>query len=141
MKSYNILILLILFISISTADKGLSIAQCAMKQLGKPFKTGGLGPFQFDDFGLVYYCMKQVGLSCFVDRQTQANQGIKIKYSELSPGDVLYAYDRHYNLVGAIIYIGTSQVIYTTNYLNKGVIQSTLSNLNMELHYDYRRNW
>ena len=44
-------------------------------------------------------------------------------------------------MIGAIIYVGNSKVVYTTNYLNKGVIMSSLENLNTELRYDYRRNW
>ena len=70
---------------------------------------------------------------------SQANQGKKI--TQLQPGDVLYEYDKWRNLVGAIIYIGNSEVIYITGYRNQGVIKSTLRNLNTELRYDYRRNW
>ena len=54
---------------------------------------------------------------------------------------MLYSYDKHYNLLGAIIYVGNSQVVYTTSYLNKGVIMSTLNSLSYELRYDYRRLW
>ena len=137
------LISLILFISLtalSLSHRGNDIARCAIKQLGKPYKTGGIGPNYFDDFGLIFYCMKTINnIPCYIDRKSQANQGKKV--TELNPGDVLYTYDKRYNLIGAIIYIGNSEVIYTTSYLNKGVIKSSLNNLNMEHHYDYRRNW
>ena len=63
------------------------------------------------------------------------------KISTLTPGDVLYAYDKKDYLLGAIIYVGNSKVVYTTSYLNKGVIMSSLNDLNYDLHYDYRRNW
>lgn len=130
-------ILFLLYIVYSSSNLGRVIADCAYQQLGKPYKTGGIGPFNFDDFGLVYYCMKQSNLNCYIDRKLQANQGKKI--NKLSPGDVLYTYDKNHNLIGAIIYYGDSKVIYT--YLKKGVILSTLSNLNMDNYYDYRRNW
>ena len=68
---------------------------------------------------------------------TDSISGVEIA----SPGDVLYSYDKHYNLLGAIIYVGNSQVVYTTSYLNKGVIMSTLNSLSYELLYDYRRLW
>ena len=132
-------ILLFSLILYTSQNIGNSIAQCVLNQVGKPYKTGGLGPSGFDDFGLVYYCMKQLNLQCFIDRKSQANQGKKV--DNLEPGDVLYTYDKKYNLIGAIIYVGNNRVVYTTSYLNKGVIMSTLSNLNYEHHYDYRRNW
>ena len=133
----------IFFISLTASSLsflGDDIAKCAIEQLGKPYQMGGLGPYSFDDFGLVFYCMQTVNnIPCSIDRIRQANQGIRV--NELYPGDVLYTYDKWHNLIGAIIYIGNSEVIYTTGYLNKGVIKSTLSNLNWENHYDYRRNW
>ena len=132
----------ILFLSLilySSQNLGSQLAQCAINQIGKSYRYGGLGPDSFDDFGLVYYCMKQLKLSCSFDRKSQAIQGKKI--TTLTPGDVLYSYDKHYNLLGAIIYVGNSQVVYTTSYLNKGVIMSTLNSLSYELRYDYRRLW
>ena len=138
MKSI-IYILLISLITVSSSNLGDDLARCAIEQLGKPYRTGGLGPSSFDDFGLVYYCMKKLNLPCYIDRKMQAVQGKKV--SNLAPGDVLYTYDKKYNLIGAIIYIGNSKVIYTTSYLNKGVMESKLQNLNHEHHYDYRRNW
>ena len=132
-------ILLLSLFLYSSQNLGNQLAQCAIDQIGKPYRTGGLGPDKFDDFGLVYYCMKQLNLQCSIDRRSQANQGKKI--STLTPGDVLYAYDKKDYLLGAIIYVGNSKVVYTTSYLNKGVIMSSLNNLNYDLHYDYRRNW
>ena len=140
MKILSLIFLFISLISLSLSHIGNEIAKCAKEQLGKPYKTGGIGPKYFDDFGLVYYCTKTVNnVPCWIDRKSQANQGKKIE--ELYPGDVLYTYDKKYNLIGAIIYIGNSEVIYTTSYLDQGVIKSTLNNLNMNNHYDYRRNW
>ena len=42
----------------------ISLQACAANQIGKKYKTGGMGPEQFDDFGLVYFCMKQANLPC-----------------------------------------------------------------------------
>ena len=132
-------ILLLSLILYSSQNIGDQLAQCAIDQIGKPYKYGAFGPEKFDDFGLVYYCMKKLNLPCCYGRDSQAKQGKKI--STLSPGDVLYSYDKYNNLLGAITYVGNSKVVYTTSYLNKGVIMSSLSKLNTELKYDYRRNW
>ena len=63
MKSI-LLILLLSLIVYSSSNDGHIIAACAANQIGKKYKTGGLGPEQFDDFGLVYFCMKQANLPC-----------------------------------------------------------------------------
>ena len=77
MKSIFFILFLPLIVY-SSSNIGRDIADCAYQQLGKPYKTGGIGPFNFDDFGLVYYCMKQSNLNCYIDRKLQANQGKKI---------------------------------------------------------------
>ena len=129
----------ILFISLflySSSSKGDTIAQCAHEQLGKPYKYGGIGPYQFDSFGLIYYCMKLAGLPSWYDREMQAKQGKQITAAELVPGDTVYLYDKRYNLIGAFIYYGNGLYIYTY----EKVISREI-NFNPEFHYDYRRNW
>ena len=64
--------------------------------------------------------MKKLNLSFYIDRKSQANQGQK--FSTLVIVAMLYAYYNYYNLIRAIMYIGNSNVIYTTSNLNKGVI-------------------
>ena len=90
----------------------------------------------FDDFGLIYYCMKQAGLSSWINRKSQATQGKQITAAELVPGDTVYIYDKRYYLVGALIYYGNSIYIYTYQKVKSGKI-----NFNPDFHYDYRRNW
>ena len=63
MKSILLILLLSLIVYSSSTD-GNIIAACATNQIGKKYKTGGMGPEQFDDFGLVYFCMKQANLPC-----------------------------------------------------------------------------
>ena len=53
-------ILLLSLILYSSQNLGDQLAKCAIDQIGKPFKAGGIGPDKFDDFGLVYYCMKKL---------------------------------------------------------------------------------
>ena len=57
----------------------------------------------------------------------------------MKPGDVLYAYDKKYNLISAIIYFAYGKVVYAT--YTKGVIINDIADLNHEHHYDYRRNY
>ena len=68
---YILFLSLFLYSSLSIGD---TITQCAHKQLSKPYKYGSIGPAQFDDFGLIYYCMKQAGLPSYIDRKSQATQ-------------------------------------------------------------------
>ena len=63
MKSILLILLLSLIVYSSSTD-GNIIAACAANQIGKKYKTGGTGPEQFDDFGQVYFCMKQANLPC-----------------------------------------------------------------------------
>ena len=65
-----------------------------------------MGPDRFDDFGLIYYCMKQAGLPSYIDRKSQATQWKKIASAEQVPDDTVYIYDKGYNLIGALIYYG-----------------------------------
>ena len=66
-------ILLLSLFLYSSQNLGNQLAQCAIDQIGKPYRTGGLGPDKFDDFGLVYYCMKKLNLQCSILRRSQAN--------------------------------------------------------------------
>ena len=63
MKSILLILLLSLIVYSSSTD-GNIVATCATNQIGKKYKTDGMGPEQFDDFRLVYFCMKQVNLPC-----------------------------------------------------------------------------
>ena len=131
----------ILFISLflySSSNLGDTIAKCAYEQIGKPYAYGASGPNSFDDFGLIYYCLKQAGINGWKDRKSQATQGKKIDISELAPGDNLYSYDKRFNLIGGIIYVGNSKVIYCNN---EEVVINNIGNLNYDFHYDYRRCW
>ena len=45
-------ILLLSLILYSSQNLGEQLAKCAIDQIGKPFKTGGIGPDKFDDLVL-----------------------------------------------------------------------------------------
>ena len=47
----------------SDATLGQQIAQTALAQVGKLYQSGGSGPDTFDPTGLVWYCLKQNGIS------------------------------------------------------------------------------
>ena len=137
MKKIYFILLISLFLY-SSSNLGVTIAQCAYEQIGKPYAVGSLGPYAFDDFGLVYYCLKKAGIYGYIDRKSQAKQGTIIDRTELAPGDNLYSYDKRFNLIGALIYIGNSKVIFCDD---KEVVIDDIGNLNYNLHYDYRRCW
>ena len=132
----------IVFISLtvlSLSGAGDSIARCAIRAMGKPYKSGEAGPIAFDEFGLVYYCHKVVNdIQCYRDKGNQAIQGKKVTKPE--PGDVIYGYDKLNRIVEALIYIGDNQVVYVSP--NLGVTKTTIYKLNyMNNRYDYRRLW
>ena len=133
----------ILFISLyltalSLNYAGDNIAMCAKNQLGKRYQNGETGPSAFDEFGLVYYCVKVYNdIPCSTDPSYQAVQGKRV--INALPGDVIYEYDRRNILVGANIYIGDNQIIYASK--TEGVTKSTIYKMDVYHHYDYRRLW
>ncbi len=51
-------ILLLSLILYSSQNLGEQLAKCAIAQIGKPFKAGGIGPDKFDDLILFIIAWK-----------------------------------------------------------------------------------
>lgn len=87
--------------------------QCLNDQRGKPYYLGGNGPNCFDCSGLVYYCLKQVGIN--VGRLTAHG------YSEYSGWELI---DDCNNLIrGDLIFYhntGSTYVSHVAVYLGNG---------------------
>lgn len=95
---------------------GNKIAEIAIGRLGCPYYWGATGPNYFDCSGLVYYCLKNAGISG--GRNTAngyARSGKSISYNELQAGDVV-AFRRSgsstYHHIG--IYIGGGVVVHAS---------------------------
>lgn len=70
---------------------GTQVAQTALAQLGKPYKSGGNGPDNFDTTGFVYYCLKENNLATKRQKLKQlVQEGMEVPREELQPGDVVF---------------------------------------------------
>ena len=75
-----------------TEEEQNKIVETARKCLGSPYVWGAQGPNQFDCSGLVYWVMKEAGISNGT-RTTAAyyySRCIAIEESELEPGDLVF---------------------------------------------------
>lgn len=81
----------------------------AIKQIGKPYVWGSVGPKSFDCSGLIEYAFEQAGIKTpgRATTWTMANMGRSVKGSALRPGDwVLTNKGKH-----VVMYIGGGEVI------------------------------
>lgn len=88
------------------------VVQAALSRTGLPYSYGSAGPNSFDCSGLVYWSMKQAGISVPRDSYGQLGGGRSIPISDLQPGDiVIYNGGSH-----AALYIGNGKVVHSVNY-------------------------
>ena len=91
---------------------GAAVAELAKSLVGTPYRFGADGPDAFDNSGLIYYCMKQNGIT--VPRRTgdMSAAGTAVEKADLQPGDVLFFYsDMPGTVQYAGIYIGNQQFV------------------------------
>ncbi|TWS25882.1 NlpC/P60 family protein [Tsukamurella sputi] len=88
------------------------VVQAALSRTGLPYSYGSAGPNSFDCSGLVYWSMKQAGISVPRDSYGQLGGGRSVPISDLQPGDiVIYNGGSH-----AALYIGNGKVVHSVNY-------------------------
>ena len=88
------------------------VVQAALSRTGLPYAYGSAGPNSFDCSGLVYWSMKQAGISIPRDSWGQLGGGRPVSISELQPGDVvIYNGGSH-----AALYIGGGKVVQSVTY-------------------------
>jgi hypothetical protein len=87
----------------TTGDDLVSLART---QIGKPYVFGATGPNSFDCSGLVYWCMKQLGVSVGRTTYQQIFDGAAVSQSQLAPGDLVFPDAGHVQ-----IYSGGGKVI------------------------------
>lgn len=81
----------------------VAIIRAAVDAMGKPYRTGGRGPDQFDCSGLVYFAYKKIGVTLPVTAEEQAGAGVSVSTDGALPGDVaVFRIDRSYH-VGIMI--------------------------------------
>ncbi len=91
---------------------GIKAANLARSQLDKPYQWGAQGPEKFDCSGLVFYIFGSLNVSLPRVSREQANVGLRVKKSELQPGDLVFfiTSGKKINHVG--IYVGDSRFIH-----------------------------
>jgi len=101
----------------------------ALKQLGKPYLYGAIGPDYFDCSGFVYAMAKRVGIALPRTALAQSQiAGKKLSRAEIREGDLLFfdtALRGRVNHVG--IYLGNDRFIHASSGKAHGV---TISSLN-----------
>ena len=98
--------------------QGELLAMVAQQYLDYPYTRGGKSPEQgFDPSGLVYWCLKEMGVS--VKRRTSAGYAEEEKWdkitrlSALEPGDLLFFKTGDNENVNCVcIYLGDNRMIY-----------------------------
>lgn len=88
------------------------VVTAALSRTGLPYSYGSAGPNSFDCSGLVYWSMKQAGISVPRDSWGQLGGGRSVPISDLQPGDIIiYNGGSH-----AALYIGGGKVVHSVNY-------------------------
>lgn len=89
-------------------------------QLGKPYVLGGNGPDTFDCSGLVYYCLKQLGINIGrLNARGYANyEGWeKVEdYHDLKRGDLVFYWNDSGSYISHVgVYLGNNKYIHASS--------------------------
>ena len=85
-----------------------AVIQFAQEQLGKPYEYGAAGPNTWDCSGLTMVAWSQAGVSLPHSAAGQWDDTVRISYSQLEPGDLVFFY-QPVDHVG--IYVGNGTMI------------------------------
>ncbi len=69
---------------------GAQAVSISMQYLGVPYVWGGASPSGFDCSGLTQYVYAQVGVSLTHYTGSQWNEGVRVPYDQLIPGDLVF---------------------------------------------------
>ncbi len=102
--------------SSGSATKGQTAIAEARKHLGKPYLFGGTGPNAFDCSGLTSVAWSAAGVNITRTSRSQYKQVLKIKISDMRPGDLLFwgsgaATNDADSITHVAMYIGNGQMI------------------------------
>ena len=91
-----------------------------MDQLGKPYVLGGNGPDVFDCSGLVYYCLKRIGIN--IGRLSASGYSeyegwtAVNSVSELRRGDLIFYWNDAHNYVSHVgVFLGNGKYIHASS--------------------------
>lgn len=116
-------------------DVRVDLCEYAKQFLGNPYVYGGTSLTKGADCsGFVMSVYKKFGYKLSHSSRAQANEGTKISYSELQPGDLIF-YAKNGSINHVAIYIGNGQVIHASSP-STGI---KISNYNYRTPYKYVR--
>lgn len=117
------------------SDVRVDLCEYAKQFLGNPYVWGGTSLTKGADCsGFVMSVFKEYGIKLSHSSRAQANEGTKISYSELQPGDLIF-YAKNGKINHVAIYIGGGQVIHASSP-STGI---KISNYNYRTPYRYVR--
>lgn len=130
---------------LNTTDQK-KLKDVAMAQVGKDYKTGGVGPESFDCSGLVVYVFKEVGITLDWQKynggkgraSSMSYACTNISWNDLQPGDLIFRHDganTTLNNIGHVmIYVGNGEIVHASDY-GIGVVTTTVSKFSSNSSY------
>ena len=98
------------------SDVRVDLVEYAKQFLGNPYVWGGTSLTKGADCsGFVLSVFKKYGITLSHSSRAQANEGTKIKISELKPGDLVFYNNSSGTINHVAIYIGGGQVIHASS--------------------------
>ena len=105
-----------LLYGVGVSDVRVELVEYAKQFLGNPYVWGGTSLTKGADCsGFVLSVFKKYGITLSHSSRAQANEGTKIKISELQPGDLVFYANSSGTINHVALYIGGGQVIHASS--------------------------
>ena len=99
------------------------IESIAKSKLGKKYKWGGNGPYQYDCSGFTKEVFAKTGIKIPRVSKDQAKVGKKIRKNQLQKGDLVFFHSKKSKIVDHVgIYLGNGKFIHASRFHKKIVI-------------------
>ena len=100
----------------AASGDGEGIAALAESLVGTTYLYGAAGPTEFDNSGLVYYCLTQNGISAPRRTSDLATAGTSVEKDDLQRGDIVFFHNDTPGVPQYVgIYIGNNQFVACNN--------------------------
>ncbi|OZV14075.1 hypothetical protein CIW83_01235 [Tissierella sp. P1] len=109
------------------------------KELGKPYKWGGIGPNSYDCSGLVYSLFAKLGIELPRTSQSQASAGAYVSKQDLQYGDIVF-FARNGKTINHVgIYVGNGEFVHAPQSGDVVKITTLMSGYYANSYYTARR--
>lgn len=99
------------------------IESIAKSKLGKTYKWGGDGPYQYDCSGFTKEVFAETGIKIPRISREQAKMGQRIPKNQLKKGDLIFFHSKKSTLVDHVgIYLGNGKFIHASRFHKRVVI-------------------